>query len=96
MSPWIFNIEIYFPIRCKVRLRFEPAGRPVEDGIYYIQEKENKCVVCGSETDNNIRKNIIPQVSRVDHVVPLGTFDEWPFIDRISRFFPCVSFQTLI
>ncbi len=47
-----------------MRLRFEPAGRPVEDGIYYIQEKENRCVVCGSENDFNLRKNIIPQVIR--------------------------------
>jgi len=48
----------------KVRLRFEPAGRPIDDGIYYAQEKENKCVVCGSEDSFNLRKNIIPQEYR--------------------------------
>lgn len=48
----------------KVRLHFEPAGRPLEDGVYYAQEKDNNCVVCGSEDDFNLRKNIIPQEYR--------------------------------
>uniref|UniRef100_A0AAG5CUQ4 Exonuclease 3'-5' domain-containing protein 2 n=1 Tax=Anopheles atroparvus TaxID=41427 RepID=A0AAG5CUQ4_ANOAO len=44
-----------------VRLRFEPAGRAVDDpGKYYQQTKENICVVCGATECFN-RKNIVPR-----------------------------------
>ncbi|XP_058118228.1 exonuclease 3'-5' domain-containing protein 2 [Anopheles ziemanni] len=44
-----------------VRLRFEPAGRAVDDpGKYYQQVKENICVVCGATECFN-RKNIVPR-----------------------------------
>uniref|UniRef100_A0A182PGU8 Exonuclease 3'-5' domain-containing protein 2 n=1 Tax=Anopheles epiroticus TaxID=199890 RepID=A0A182PGU8_9DIPT len=44
-----------------VRLRFEPAGRAVDEaGKYYLQEKENICVVCGAKSSFN-RKNIVPR-----------------------------------
>lgn len=47
-----------------VRLNFEPAGRAVgEIGEYYRSIKENRCVVCG-ETENLIRKNVIPHEYR--------------------------------
>lgn len=44
-----------------VRLRFEPAGRAVDEpGKYYLQAKENICVVCGAKSSFN-RKNIVPR-----------------------------------
>ena len=46
-----------------VKLKFEPAGRPVSESNYYLQEKENICVVCGKE-DSFIRKNIVPREYR--------------------------------
>lgn len=46
-----------------VRLKFEPAGRPILDNKYYIQEKENRCVVCG-ETENVLRKTVVPHEYR--------------------------------
>lgn len=47
-----------------VRLKFEPAGRAVgQVGQYYLQVKENKCVVCG-ETESYLRKNVIPREYR--------------------------------
>ncbi|KAK3095681.1 hypothetical protein FSP39_017541 [Pinctada imbricata] len=46
-----------------VKLRFEPAGRPEAEDDYYLHEKENVCVVCGSD-DKLIRKQIIPKEYR--------------------------------
>lgn len=47
-----------------VRLKFEPAGRAVgQTGKYYQMAKENKCVVCG-ETNNYVRKNVVPREYR--------------------------------
>ncbi|GAB6025035.1 Exonuclease 3'-5' domain-containing protein 2 [Chamberlinius hualienensis] len=46
-----------------VRLRFEPGGRPTSQDDYYLQSKENVCVVCG-RSDMMIRKNVIPQEYR--------------------------------
>ena len=46
-----------------VQLNFEPAGRPLSDRDYYLQEKENICVVCGSD-ENVIRKHVIPKEYR--------------------------------
>lgn len=47
-----------------VRLNFEPAGRAVGDvGKYYLTPKENNCVVCGN-TDQLIRKNVVPKEYR--------------------------------
>lgn len=45
----------------KVKLKFEPAGRPTDD--YYLQDKENICVVCGAE-ESYIRKCVIPREYR--------------------------------
>ena len=46
-----------------VQLRFEPAGRPLDERNYYLQEKDNVCVVCG--TDNTyIKKCVIPHEYR--------------------------------
>ncbi|XP_005089945.1 exonuclease 3'-5' domain-containing protein 2 [Aplysia californica] len=42
-----------------VRLRFEPANRPDTERNYYLQVKENLCVVCGHDQDY-VRKFIIP------------------------------------
>ncbi|XP_060076578.1 exonuclease 3'-5' domain-containing protein 2-like [Ylistrum balloti] len=44
-----------------VKLRFEPAGRPTDD--YYLQDKENICVVCGAD-ESYIRKCVIPREYR--------------------------------
>ena len=46
-----------------LKLHFEPAGRPGEDREYYLQNKENMCVVCGTE-ENCVRKNIVPHEYR--------------------------------
>ncbi len=46
-----------------VQLHFEPAGRPGVDREYYLHEKENICVVCGTD-QNCVRKNIIPHEYR--------------------------------
>ncbi|XP_033640144.1 exonuclease 3'-5' domain-containing protein 2-like isoform X2 [Asterias rubens] len=46
-----------------VRLKFEPSGMPGLDRAYYLQDKANMCVVCGSE-DSYIRKNIVPHEYR--------------------------------
>lgn len=42
-----------------VRLHFEPANRPLSENNYYLQEKENVCVVCGCDKDY-VRKFVIP------------------------------------
>ena len=46
-----------------LKLKFEPAGKPSKERDYYLAEKENICVVCGSDT-NCIRKHIVPQEYR--------------------------------
>ncbi|CAM1154706.1 EXD2 (predicted) [Pycnogonum litorale] len=46
-----------------VRLNFEPEGRPILDGQYYIHNKDNRCVVCKS-TKSLLRKNIVPHEYR--------------------------------
>ncbi len=43
-----------------VRLLFEPSGRPEQETNYYLQDKENMCVVCGMK-ESYIKKNIIPR-----------------------------------
>ena len=46
-----------------VKLRFEPAGRPIKegkDGLFYLQDRANICVVCGV-SESYIRKNIVPK-----------------------------------
>lgn len=42
-----------------LKLRFEPSKRTSEPDGYYTKPKENKCVVCGSQT-NLRRKNVVP------------------------------------
>ncbi|XP_076035401.1 exonuclease 3'-5' domain-containing 2 [Oratosquilla oratoria] len=49
-----------------VKLNFEPVARPQEegaDGHFYIQVRENICVVCGKK-DSYIRKNVVPSEYR--------------------------------
>ncbi|XP_054715998.1 exonuclease 3'-5' domain-containing protein 2-like [Uloborus diversus] len=46
-----------------VRLTFEPSGRPKLDNIFYTQQKDNCCVVCG-RTDNFHRKLVVPSEYR--------------------------------
>ncbi|XP_052250586.1 exonuclease 3'-5' domain-containing protein 2-like isoform X2 [Dreissena polymorpha] len=46
-----------------VKLRFEPKNRPASRQDYYLQEKENTCVVCGSHEDY-VRKLVVPQEYR--------------------------------
>ncbi|XP_052770409.1 exonuclease 3'-5' domain-containing protein 2-like [Mya arenaria] len=46
-----------------VKLRFEPKNRPTNKKDYYLQEKENTCVVCGSHEDY-VRKLVVPQEYR--------------------------------
>ena len=46
-----------------IRLKFEPSGRPESPENYYLQEKDNICVVCGKPEDY-LRKNVIPHEYR--------------------------------
>lgn len=42
-----------------VQLKFEPSGRPGSEDSYYLNFKDNICVVCGSD-HSYMRKNIVP------------------------------------
>ena len=42
-----------------VQLNFEPAGRPGTEDYYYLNFKDNVCVVCGSN-ESYMRKNVVP------------------------------------
>uniref|UniRef100_G3MNI8 3'-5' exonuclease domain-containing protein n=1 Tax=Amblyomma maculatum TaxID=34609 RepID=G3MNI8_AMBMU len=46
-----------------VQLNFEPSNRPVLDSQYYIQNKDNICVVCSS-AQSLVRKNVVPHEYR--------------------------------
>eukprot|EP01116_Phalansterium_solitarium_P012004 TRINITY_DN2792_c0_g1_i1.p1 TRINITY_DN2792_c0_g1~~TRINITY_DN2792_c0_g1_i1.p1 ORF type:complete len:566 (+),score=153.51 TRINITY_DN2792_c0_g1_i1:979-2676(+) len=46
-----------------IQLRFKPAGRGHADDAYYLGHKENRCVVCGSET-NYVRHSVVPHSYR--------------------------------
>ncbi|XP_033113079.1 exonuclease 3'-5' domain-containing protein 2-like [Anneissia japonica] len=46
-----------------VRLNFEPAAIPSSDQEYYLQDKENICVVCG-RGDMYMRKYVVPHEYR--------------------------------
>lgn len=46
-----------------VKLRFEPKNRPTSRKDYYLQDKENVCVVCGA-TEDYVRKLVVPQEYR--------------------------------
>uniref|UniRef100_H2YDP5 Exonuclease 3'-5' domain-containing protein 2 n=1 Tax=Ciona savignyi TaxID=51511 RepID=H2YDP5_CIOSA len=46
-----------------IRLRFEPAGRPASNRDYYLYDKKNACVVCGSD-GSIVRKNVVPHEYR--------------------------------
>ncbi|KAL5021969.1 hypothetical protein ScPMuIL_001124 [Solemya velum] len=46
-----------------IKLKFEPAGRPKSELDYYLQNKENVCVVCG-KSESYIKKLIIPKEYR--------------------------------
>jgi exonuclease 3'-5' domain-containing protein 2 len=48
----------------RVRLKFEPSGRPEGPaGEYYLTVKDNICVVCG-QTESYLRKYIVPHEYR--------------------------------
>ena len=67
-----------------VQLLFEPSGRPADKQDYYLNEKDNVCVVCGTD-DSYIRKNIIPREYRKYELLSVSVFDEpGPFIPEIS------------
>uniref|UniRef100_A0A1I8G8B8 3'-5' exonuclease domain-containing protein n=1 Tax=Macrostomum lignano TaxID=282301 RepID=A0A1I8G8B8_9PLAT len=46
-----------------IRLNFEPSGRPRGDQAYYLAERDNRCVVCGS-VQGLQRKKIVPEEFR--------------------------------
>ena len=63
----VFNV-IFFTEKIsdnpvKIKLLFETAARPLSGDGYYLQNKENVCVVCGA-CDSYHRKNIIPREYR--------------------------------
>ena len=48
----------------RVRLKFEPSGRPEGlAGEYYLTVKDNVCVVCGQD-ESYLRKYIVPHEYR--------------------------------
>jgi hypothetical protein len=65
--PFALNRRFPFIVRRNmpftVRLKFEPAGRGHEGDLYYLSDKENKCVVCGAEEEIN-KHHIIPRLYR--------------------------------
>lgn len=46
-----------------VKLNFEPGGRPEGEDDYYLQQKDNICVACGSE-EMLIKKQVVPKEYR--------------------------------
>lgn len=46
-----------------VQLKFEPSGRPGSEDSYYLNFKDNICVVCGRD-DSYLRKNVVPHEYR--------------------------------
>jgi exonuclease 3'-5' domain-containing protein 2 len=55
-----------------VRLNFDPAGTPsTMYDQYYLLERLNMCVVCGSENLPLYRKNIVPQEYRRKFLLPV-------------------------
>ena len=60
-SDWIADKVSEDPL--VVKLRFEPSGRPKSERNYYLQQKENSCVVCGT-TEGYARKFVVPQEYR--------------------------------
>ena len=56
-----------------VKLKFEPKARPTTDQDYYLQDKENICVVCGAREDY-VRKIVVPQEYRK---LIFSTFITW-------------------
>ncbi|KAL4231962.1 Exonuclease 3'-5' domain-containing protein 2 [Mactra antiquata] len=46
-----------------IKLKFEPKKQPGSDRDYYLQEKENICVVCGA-TEDYVRKIVVPKEYR--------------------------------
>jgi len=48
-----------------IQLKFEPKGRGSVGDLFYLSNRENKCVVCGCEDKNNLTKHhIIPYCFR--------------------------------
>ena len=46
-----------------IQLKFQPAGPGYKDDLYYLTPKENKCVVCGTDT-HLTRHHVIPHCYR--------------------------------
>ena len=46
-----------------IRLKFQPKGLGNKDDDYYLAEKLNKCVVCGSDKEY-MRHSIVPHAYR--------------------------------
>jgi hypothetical protein len=48
---------------CTIKLKFEPKGRGHSNDKFYLQDKENKCVVCG-RTENLSKHHVVPYCFR--------------------------------
>ena len=73
-----------------LKLHFEPAGRPGEDRGYYLQNKENICVVCGTE-ENCVRKNIVPHEYRRYHIAIAGLINHTTVLVHSSCWEICLG-----
>ena len=66
-GPSVLNVKLILISKGKltgldpytVQLKFEPSGRPGSEDSYYLNFKDNICVVCGSD-QSYMRKNIVP------------------------------------
>ena len=70
----------------------------MEEKNYYLQDKENVCVVCGSE-DSYIRKNILPHeyrkyVHRLNHNI-YGNIEVPAFKHKFTKYtkFECIEYN---
>jgi hypothetical protein len=47
------------------KLKFEPKGKGKQDLLFYTQKVENRCVVCGDHSEDNLNKHhVVPYVFR--------------------------------
>ena len=46
------------------KLRFEPKGNGKKDLLFYNQKLENRCVVCGDDSNNLNKHHVVPYVFR--------------------------------
>jgi hypothetical protein len=58
---WYLDRELAEPV--VIKLKFEPSGRKNSEDTYYLSDKENRCVVCGTDFDLNMH-HVVPRCYR--------------------------------